>query len=171
MPKHFYSHAPRGARQRPHRTVSPLPISTHTPLAGRDNYTQRGNYCLTYFYSHAPRGARPKRMQIYRLYIRFLLTRPSRGATRTAGAEDRLLRFLLTRPSRGATMLFSGLRHSQCHFYSHAPRGARRGPENGQPQKKKISTHTPLAGRDETRMEIWKQNWHFYSHAPRGARP
>ena len=78
------------------------------------------------FYSHAPRGARPSSADPPRRRSRFLLTRPSRGATRWrtsgAGAEQ-------------------------------------------------ISTHTPLAGRDEVRGAAAGGNQDFYSHAPRGARP
>ena len=78
------------------------------------------------FYSHAPRGARHLVEVQGRLKSEFLLTRPSRGATRSllpaltfpnisthtplAGRDPRkwtlrsaVLRFLLTRPSRGAT--------------------------------------------------------------------
>ena len=79
--KDFYSHAPRGARRADHH--------------------QAGNQYN--FYSHAPRGARRRYSSIISLPIRFLLTRPSRGATFIPKKEEMIL----------------------CHFYSHAPRGAR----------------------------------------------
>ncbi len=81
---------------------------------------------MTNFYSHAPRGARPLAASISMHLSRFLLTRPSRGATICIGTflffshisthtplagRDSCVRsgrrpeqFLLTRPSRGATV-------------------------------------------------------------------
>ena len=147
----FYSHAPRGARRfsttapvritlflltRPSRGATPLhssvssihSISTHTPLAGRD-LTPFADVCqLLDFYSHAPRGARHVVEVVGSFGLRFLLTRPSRGATQAptigyyamfisthtplAGrdflprlAQSIASKFLLTRPSRGATVL------------------------------------------------------------------
>ena len=169
---HFYSHAPRGARPKAvGRAKNYASISTHTPLAGRDmnglvnlkvlltflltrpsrgatndffarlpldvhfySHAPRGARLIqrlsckrqTYFYSHAPRGARRESISVIPSLILFLLTRPSRGATRTpfssitamnisthtplAGrdqmeqtANQQLNSFLLTRPSRGAT--------------------------------------------------------------------
>ena len=68
------------------------------------------------------------------------------------------------------------------YFYSHAPRGAR--PVSCSPYKsaRRISTHTPLAGRDCSGNAIIAVSLigksikrsarrNFYSHAPRGARP
>ena len=100
----FYSHAPRGARRLPTKIrMPPSQISTHTPLAGRDSslpFLRREisisthtplagrdilRFChcplLHYFYSHAPRGARPPCGTVHFTNTRFLLTRPSRGAT------------------------------------------------------------------------------------------
>ena len=56
---------------------------------------------------------------------KFLLTRPSRGVTSAKFSDQCVPRFLLTRPSRGVT-----------HVLITAPACVR------------ISTHTPLAGRD-----------------------
>ena len=80
-------------------------ISTHTPLAGRDiAYAEiiRDN---ADFYSHAPRGARRQADGHAVGVDRFLLTRPSRGATSRKIPSQREAQFLLTRPSRGATHL------------------------------------------------------------------
>ena len=145
---HFYSHAPRGARRRPHNgedyvdrflltrpsrgATTPetdisavIVISTHTPLAGRDARRQDLQQFLPHFYSHAPRGARPGNF-------------PNRG---------NLARFLLTRPSRGATVSDHAGPQRYLYFYSHAPRGARH-TVCRKPTIRQISTHTPLAGRD-----------------------
>ena len=78
-------------------------ISTHTPLAGRDRL----------------------RAVLRASTVKFLLTRPSRGATKNPTVAITLEAFLLTRPSRGATI-------SRKHILI----------------VDTISTHTPLAGRD-----------------------
>ena len=124
--KTFYSHAPRGARPglwqwdygqklflltRPsrgatvwdNRNFKSFPISTHTPLAGRD-------WLLVMALRHLRK---------------FLLTRPSRGATNIEVYPWEGVKFLLTRPSRGATPRARLPWRIWINFYSHAPRGAR----------------------------------------------
>ena len=104
----------------------------------------------------------------------FLLTRPSRGATSLNCFVKQLnISFLLTRPSRGATFSPPAPSQRSSRFYSHAPRGARhdlppsfltsvtflltrpsRGATTsttGLSSSLYVSTHTPLAGRDELR--------------------
>ena len=124
-----------------------IAISTHTPLAGRDVLPTPSEYAYTdfnshapcgarrtghasilgcaHFNSHAPCGARPPSARRTRLISPFQLTRPLRGATSCFAADMQQRVFQLTRPLRGATVRWitaaSGL---------------------------KISTHTPLAGRD-----------------------
>jgi len=78
----------------------------------------------TDFYSHTPRGVQPYADRGKKVYILFLLTHPSRGATvGDIGIGVNVTAFLLTHPSRGATI------HELCHcycfenFYSHTPRG------------------------------------------------
>ena len=100
------------------------------------------------FYSHAPRGARLGRTDSGTRNSKFLLTRPSRGATLSTAKSHPVTIFLLTRPSRGATFCT--------------------GQNNIAPA---ISTHTPLAGRDRRKKVKWLSKIDFYSHAPRGARP
>ena len=124
----FYSHAPRGARPDAKKSFSPgqtflltrpsrgateitdqpvtvTIISTHTPLAGRDSFLETFGGGFENFYSHAPRGARLMWQSVSLLPDRFLLTRPSRGATEECWNVGQDLTFLLTRPSRGATHL------------------------------------------------------------------
>ena len=48
----------RGATQRKYHTTDTTLISTHTPLAGRDDTWHRAASRIVHFYSHAPRGAR-----------------------------------------------------------------------------------------------------------------
>ena len=100
-------------------------ISTHTPLARRDQAVQDANAALTNFYSHASCEARPKILKHY--YTREI--------------------FLLTRLLRGATNLKIEL------IYQYI-----------------ISTHTPLARRDQFRMRICEWLSYFYSHASCEAR-
>ena len=79
---HFYSHAPCGARHvftQPGRIL--FPISTHTPLAGRDKILNERLKKIRNFYSHAPCGARLAKWCNFLPFRRFLLTRPLRGAT------------------------------------------------------------------------------------------
>ena len=125
------------------------PISTHTPLAGRD--PDSFDSCISSI-------------------SLFLLTRPSRGATGCKCYTFFTTSFLLTRPSRGATpwpgIWLSTIRN----FYSHAPRGARLRIDAGETRRYSISTHTPLAGRDGFIHLTVSTGYNFYSHAPRGAR-
>ena len=146
---HFYSHAPRGARHieywnkrpdftflltRPSRgatitsrvVYTDSDISTHTPLAGRDNMIVPEAVTSINFYSHAPRGARLCR--IWKILRRhgFLLTRPSRGATRhfSATMQQTVISTHTPLAGRDHNCLYNGC---DC----------------------RISTHTPLAGRDK----------------------
>ena len=100
----FYSHAPCGARRcKKLFLVKSGKISTHTPHAGRDHrwlFHRRNTWISTHtphagrdcclfhqpvfrknFYSHAPCGARLQYTHYGFPCIRFLLTRPMRGAT------------------------------------------------------------------------------------------
>ena len=120
-------------------------ISTHTPLAGRDN---EHNCC----------GG---------LYVRFLLTRPSRDVTRNTGTGHKKIKFLLTRPSRDVTAsLFCVFNASQ--ISTHTPLAGRDHLSKVFYRLYNISTHTPLAGRDSFQLlpDLCQRN--FYSHAPRG---
>ena len=124
-------------------------ISTHTPLAGRDQLLADPVSHGRYFYSHAPCGARLGR----RL-----------GRQQKPG-------FLLTRPLRGATRCHSTPPHRTC-ISTHTPLAGRDTPcfSTGT-LNIFISTHTPLAGRDEPNVGEIKTIKYFYSHAPCGARP
>ena len=123
---YFYSHAPRGARQ---ATLLPvLSLSnfySHAPRGARLFVSFKWVGIMN-FYSHAPRGARLYyNRNIFHFTSKFLLTRPSRGATASLFVKYHAIRFLLTRPSRGATSCFFHSFDVIHYFYSHAPRGAR----------------------------------------------
>ena len=150
---YFYSHAPRGARPRLTGLGDGLRfISTHTPLAGRDD---RGSECLS-------------------CHWRFLLTRPSRGATRNAIPSSIRPIFISTHtPLAGRDLQRIGaLRNGFSNFYSHAPRGAR--------LRCRLASRLRCVGflltrpsRGATLTTVGAEKLaetHFYSHAPRGAR-
>ena len=140
----------RGATMRDKAASTSDKISTHTPLAGRDIQLLYHLLRPVHFYSHAPRGARQGSATSMRSHWRFLLTRPSRGATcwtiwaRSAG------RFLLTRPSRGATIKTNGTTDIYV-ISTHTPLAGRDDGAKGMLLLPDISTHTPLAGRDKKR--------------------
>ena len=191
------THTPLAGRDEHKQKCSKLlhSISTHTPLAGRDlmlpkrspagirsfqltrpsrGATARGSRTKrdcrlfqltrpsrgatvrkvssyrddTDFNSHAPRGARRSKRARERRTEPFQLTRPSRGATASCKLAGVVCAFQLTRPSRGATREPHALRRDQ----------------------RRISTHTPLAGRDVCRYWRYRKTDNFNSHAPRGAR-
>ena len=80
-----------------------MKISTHTPLTGC-NKMQKYVYCAQKdFYSHTPHGVQLNLLYNINIFLSFLLTHPSRGATiyYTGKAGGGI--FLLTHPSRGAT--------------------------------------------------------------------
>ena len=169
--QYFYSHASCEARHLPGTSVQKLiGISTHTPLARRDNQAIAFENHMSNFYSHAPCGARRTDDQNDQRCAGFLLTRPMRGATRmrcqhgvvqkisthtphagrdadARGNREQHRRFLLIRLLRGATnSITSDL--------------------NGD----EISTHTPLARRDAMVRTAATELADFYSHASCEAR-
>ena len=144
-------------------------ISTHTPLARRDQKkiekTQREinfyshascearppwRVCLAYrwhFYSHASCEARRLCANISVIPLLFLLTRLLRGATFCFFCSAATVRFLLTRPMRGATRS----KHQRDTMLM-------------------ISTHTPHAGRDARSIQSRASSRRFLLTRPmRGA--
>ena len=106
-----------------------------------------------------------------KVLISFLLTRPSRGATQEGLSQKIELQISTHTPLAGRDCIVYQGRNRPYDFYSHAPRGARRVLEPGEVERigflltrpsrgattffmsftlsAIISTHTPLAGRDE----------------------
>ena len=157
----FYSHASCEAR---HICLvssdNDNPISTHTPHAGRDQHFMLLHTRSIHFYSHAPCGARPLRRKNSWTVSNFYSHAPC-----------------------GARQNFS-LRHRHfSHFYSHAPCEARRHsltacsdrgiflltlPMRGATGTVvihtlviRISTHTPLARRDNLQPYETVYYWKF----------
>ena len=96
----------------------------------------------------APRGARPFRISSWSVLTTFQSTRPSRGETGQTALAAVDTAFQSTRPSRGETIV--------CPTKSDIL---------------KISSHSPLAGRDNGGGWMLAGGRHFNPLAPRGARP
>ena len=101
-----------------------LLISTHTPLAGRDRWSCPTSRRRGFLPTRASREVTLSPVALEKS-VTFLLTRPSRDVTVNAIVFGLTAPFLLTRPSRDVT-------RSSSLFSVRSP----------------ISTHTPLAGRD-----------------------
>ena len=126
MDRYFNPRAPCGARlrQRPHPQAG-NDISTHAPLAGRDEHrvdhlvrqldfnprapcgarrcVVASNSAYADFNPRAPCGARPEEQFRRLLLLLFQPTRPLRGATATTTSSVVHALFQPTRPLRGAT--------------------------------------------------------------------
>ena len=100
-------------------------ISTHTPHAGRDRLHCPEGRRKRHFYSHAPCGARHGPTIHSPRNVRFLLTRPMRGATGTGSSQAKGIEISTHTPHAGRDERFLRNLHIHC-----------------------ISTHTPHAGRD-----------------------
>ena len=100
-------------------------ISTHTPLAGRDFY---------------------KASEITPEY-KFLLTRPSRGATTATDSRGRTVTISTHTPLAGRDNGKS-FPVTLTKISTHTPLAGRDYLRDPQPFAYSISTHTPLAGRD-----------------------
>ena len=123
-------------------------ISTHTPLAGRDILVViiAGAVRIS---THTPLAGRDAEAVPHNAgIVAFQLTRPSRGATHVLLQLLHILfSFQLTRPSRGAT-----IRRRIAVIFdiisTHTPLAGRDEVVSDYIMDKMISTHTPLAGRD-----------------------
>ena len=122
-------------------------ISTHTSLAGRD----------------------PLRNGISKEILKFLLTRPSRGATLNRQKERLTYSFLLTRLLRGATAAGRLFLLTGVFLLTRLLRGAT-AVEIVVDGGGAISTHTPLARRDLISFCLFIGQDDFYSHASYEAR-
>ena len=118
----------RGATTVPEGYHDGSGISTHTPLAGRDGKRISVDVNDVNFYSHAPRGARQLVESFGRDGTKFLLTRPSRGATKPSFNDLIIIIISTHTPLAGRDKQHSRKTGWNQYFYSHAPRGARRHP-------------------------------------------
>ena len=146
----FNPRAPCGARRPAAHDLRPRPgISTHAPLAGRDH----------------------SRMAALRLIAAFQPTRPLRGATALGGGQAAGRVYFNPRAPCGARPVPDLHRPAPRYFNPRAPCGARRPAAHDLRPRPGISTHAPLAGRDDTdRCESGAEK-DFNPRAPCGARP
>ena len=82
-------------------------ISTHTPLAGRDNINFYNKLAVLRFLLTRPSRDVTIFLVLSTSFHRFLLTRPSRDVTSSGmNAIKLIFTFLLTRPSRDVTEVY-----------------------------------------------------------------
>ena len=166
------THTPLAGRDDNERcVVNDWYISTHTPLAGRDYCTYCKKIVPISISTHTPLAGRDPIWTKRPGLRRYFYSHAPRGARLPSYIYDFLhIAFLLTRPSRGATNSRMQL-PKKWLISTHTPLAGRdRGGMEKEPQIY-ISTHTPLAGRDYEIVEDKLKKFDFYSHAPRGARP
>ena len=144
----FYSHASCEARLgEMFVPVTRNEISTHTPLARRDESGRPTTRGTEYFYSHASCEARRGDVNDPIEIINFYSHASCEARLITSSPVSHLFSFLLTRLLRGATMLRKMLQVVL-----------------------DISTHTPLARRDMYTLPLYRERTDFYSHASCEAR-
>ena len=144
-------------------------ISTHAPLAGRDQ-TKKKIKKRHYISTHAPLAGRDcsVRDRCHK-YLIFQPTRPLRGATIPPPLSlHRILRFQPTRPLRGATSIAS-ITSSGSSISTHAPLAGRDAVHRAASLRENISTHAPLAGRDLSRS-LEEMHMAISTHAPLAGR-
>ena len=100
---------------------------------------------------------------------KFLLTRPSRGATELHLKNIIAETFLLTRPSRGATII-SDVVICTCPFLLTRPSRGATCQRSNNLLTVWISTHTPLAGRDTDTATTWQMALAISTHTPLAGR-
>ena len=123
-------------------------ISTHAPLAGRDSKNTQRPCGRWYFNPRAPCGARPISAFISSSRFLFQPTRPLRGATGYHLFHLCRSDNFNPRAPCGAR-LFHVLTILQIiHISTHAPLAGRDNPPYRKSLAASISTHAPLAGRD-----------------------
>ena len=168
---HFNPRAPCGARlAKPLFSSALREISTHAPLAGRDHPLTTRRAGVFYFNPRAPCGARPACGGVLKGISIFQPTRPLRGATFVPlFRRITTCRFQPTRPLRGATFDHYDY-YVASNISTHAPLAGRDDAICVGKTCSVISTHAPLAGRDETESNAFFVSEDFNPRAPCGAR-
>ena len=165
----FYSHAPCGARPSGLTPViAGVDFYSHAPCGARQQRVFLLDH-LCHFYSHAPCGARHAVVIQGDTLMDFYSHAPCGARLRKKKGERHGNGFLLTRPMRGATNS-AFCPYNDCTISTHTPHAGRDKLMNSSQQKQTISTHTPHAGRDAKKHTTSWKTEHFYSHAPCGAR-
>ena len=146
-------------------------ISTHAPLAGRDEIKQLGYKPRRTFQPTRPLRGATRATEALRMCELYFTPRAPCGA-RLAGQHlvGRTAVFQPTRPLRGAT-LSSPLFCWKERISTHAPLAGRDDTPRALPRKPFISTHAPLAGRDDQNgLFLPRDKEYFNPRAPCGAR-
>ena len=168
---YFNPRAPCGARQSKRGERKTLIIiSTHAPLAGRDYGDSTTIYIGRNFNPRAPCGARPLRIYKCREQRDFNPRAPCGARRLTASAAFRWCLFQPTRPLRGATRARGRVSTDDDDFNPRAPCGARLSALRNDQESSDISTHAPLAGRDNNARDSENHEDEFQPTRPlRGA--
>ena len=169
----FNPRAPCGARQSSgERLFRPSRISTHAPLAGRDEFDRLAALVGELFQPTRPlRGATASRSDFRGAATGFQPTRPLRGATSVAVSIKSNSSYFNPRAPCGARQKYASLSYMAWHISTHAPLAGR----DERPQRPcvfvhRISTHAPLAGRDWGNKDLQHLAKHISTHAPLAGR-
>ena len=160
----------RGATQQNLPWQPILYISTHAPLAGRDQNGLDLRYSMSHFNPRAPCGARQYLWHLSRTKQEFQPTRPLRGATgnclRLLSKENNFN----PRAPCGARRSGKLVTNCQTNFNPRAPCGARRLSGNRSLCRLNFNPRAPCGARRRQNQPIRLQRY-FNPRAPCGARP
>ena len=144
-------------------------ISTHAPLAGRDNGQNYMWSVATGFQPTRPlRGATIQRLHSQRAVL-ISTHAPLAGRDKRENVHRHLLGISTHAPLAGRD-LRDVARHRHVSISTHAPLAGRDCEKHNTNIATVISTHAPLAGRDDRRPRRQKDHQDFNPRAPCGAR-
>ena len=146
-------------------------FNPRAPCGARPFTAQHQKFVTEDFNPRAPCGARLTAFVAKRSSALFQPTRPLRGATAKHSADAPPTNaFQPTRPLRGATISSAATIPNIPYFNPRAPCGARQSVQARYRKANVISTHAPLAGRDEKVCLPVRAFVNFNPRAPCGAR-
>ena len=179
----------RGATQGVLSNQQEKPISTHTPLAGCNGRIYQTANGLLNFYSHTPCGVQPFNKMENIITERISTHTPLAGCNNLPICPGIHCVYFYSHTPCGVQRKNNKLWKIFKNFYSHTPCGVQlsyirkkllknisthtplAGCNNTNNQIRKtykISTHTPLAGCNEVKGNFFQLIHHFYSHTPCG---
>ena len=161
----------RGATIQELHTIGNIVISTHAPLAGRDERCIRTFIQTTLFQPTRPLRGATNLSEMSLWSMSFQPTRPLRGATISPlSSTGYCIGFQPTRPLRGATSSSWSSPSSAATFQPTRPLRGATLHVVAIGTYAVISTHAPLAGRDPRLTGVRQVLGHFNPRAPCGAR-